>query len=234
MLLQTFEAQLSGRTISTHTLPKAEFNFPIKTNFVNFSAMMRFWLSFPNPLSLTAFKYVTPLTPSLLFFCPGSLSLIYWFHSGLYFFWCDSGRLQKWLQFFPSQYLPPPLACDSEALHVRGKVYFPISLIWVAVWLALANRMRWKWQCASSEGGLQEVLYITVCSLRHLLSVRVKKPELACWSKRGHVEQRWTVPNKAIPDQPAPQLTWQLSTRAQESPAQTRTTQLSPAHVADR
>lgn len=77
MLLQTFEAQLSGRTISTYTFPKAEFNFPIKTNFVNFSAMMKFWLSFPAPLSLTAFKYVTPLTPHLLFFCPGSLSLIY-------------------------------------------------------------------------------------------------------------------------------------------------------------
>lgn len=102
--------------IHTHTFPKAEFNFPIKINFVNFSAMKRLWLSFPAPLSLTHLN-MSLLWP-LLFFCPDRLSLIYWFHSGLSFFWCDSGRLQKWLPFFPSQYLPP-LGCDSKVLPIR-------------------------------------------------------------------------------------------------------------------
>ena len=104
-----------------------------------------------------------------------------------------------------------PLHVTLKLFPWRGEVYFPISFIWAGVWNDLANRIKWKWQCISSEGGLQEILYISACSLGHPLNVSMNKPELVFWSKWDHVEQRWAILKWGISDQPALQLTWQMS-----------------------
>lgn len=131
---------------TTHILLKVVIHFPIKINFANSSGMTRLWYSFFPPLGLTTFKYVNPLTPHLLFFGPGTLTLIFTdFHTRaillLLWFW----QIVKMAAVLPFTVIMP-LACDFEAFPIKKWSLFshPSNLGWLCDLL-------WLTECGESD-----------------------------------------------------------------------------------
>lgn len=91
---------------------------------------------------------------------------------------------------------PHLLQYDLSFFLSRGRFYFPIPWIWVALWPVLAKRMEQKWWCTSSEPRFQEALHTFTHPLGHL-------PPPWELRKGSQLEQRWVVPCRAIHDQPA-------------------------------
>lgn len=145
MSLHIFEAQLCGKPQHTSCL-KWSFISPLKSILQTPVEWPGSGTHSPPPLGLTTFKYVNPLTPHLLFFGPGTLTLIFTdFHTRaillLLWFW----QIVKMAAVLPFTVIMP-LACDFEAFPIKKWSLFshPSNLGWLCDLL-------WLTECGESD-----------------------------------------------------------------------------------